>query len=99
MTEPTTTETISLSGDQLLARVKQLIHEGNVRRIVIKHAGHTVLELPLSIGVVGALLAPPLAAVGALAALVTECTIEVQRAQGPAEGEAGAPQQKESLPP
>ena len=55
------------------------LHEGNVRRIVIKQDGRTIAEFPLTVGVVGAVLAPLLAAVGALAAVLTECTIEVER--------------------
>lgn len=73
-------ESFKVSGEGLLAKVKQLIHEGNVRKITIKDAeGNVVVELPLTIGVVGAVLAPVLAAVGAVAALVTDCTIEVER--------------------
>lgn len=73
-------ETFEIKGDQLLHKVKQLIAEGNVRRIIILNKdGKSLIELPLTIGVVGALLAPPLAAVGAIAALVTECTIKVER--------------------
>lgn len=79
MSEPVKWESFQVSGDQLLARVRELLHEGNVRRIRIHHAGHTVLELPLTVGVLGAVLLPMLAAVGALAALITDCTIEVQR--------------------
>lgn len=87
MSESQNRETISITGDQLLQRVRELIHEGNVRRIVIKHAGDTVVELPLTVGVVGAVLLPMLAAVGALAALMSDCTIEVERlaADGPAD--------------
>ena len=72
-------ESIKVEGGQLVDQVKHLIHEGNVRRIVIKQGERTVAEFPLSFGVVGALVAPVLAAVGAIAALVTECTIEVER--------------------
>lgn len=72
-------ETISVEGGELLAQVKHLIHEGNVRRISIIHGGHTVIELPVTIGVVGVLAAPWLAAVGAAAAVLTDCTIEVER--------------------
>jgi hypothetical protein len=72
-------ETFKVKGEEVLARVKQLVHEGNVRRIVVKSADRTVAEFPLSLGVVGAVAAPMLAAVGALAALLTECTIEVER--------------------
>ena len=72
-------ETCKVKGEELVARVKELIHEGNVRRIVVKHADRTVAEFPLSLGVVGAVAVPMLAAVGALAALLTECTIDVER--------------------
>jgi hypothetical protein len=76
----TSEEEIRVSGEDLLKKVKQLIREGNVRRIVIKDKeDKTVIELPLTIGVVGVVLAPMLAAVGAIAALVTECTILVVR--------------------
>jgi hypothetical protein len=79
MPETSTTESITVMGGQLLDRVKALIHEGNVRRIVIKQGEQVVVEFPLTIGVVGTLVAPVLAAVGVLAALLTECTIEVER--------------------
>lgn len=73
-------EEFKVNGDELLAKVKQLIREGNVRRIIINgRDGKTLIELPLTIGVVGMVLAPVLAAVGAIAALVTECTIQVVR--------------------
>lgn len=73
-------EEFKVSGDALLKRVKELIREGNVRKITIKDKkGKTLIEFPLTIGVVGAVLAPVLAAVGAIAALVTECTISVER--------------------
>ncbi len=81
MEEKTThTETIEVTGDDLVGKIKEIVHEGNVRRIIIKNEeGQKLIELPLTIGVVGALLAPPLAAVGAVAALVAKCTIEVER--------------------
>jgi Domain of unknown function (DUF4342) len=72
-------ESIRTSGTLLLDTFKNLIHEGNVRRVIIKQDGRAIAEFPLTVGVVGAALAPPLAAVGAIAALVTECTIEVER--------------------
>jgi hypothetical protein len=72
-------ESIRASGTLLLDTFKSLIREGNVRRVIIKQDGRTIAEFPLTVGVVGAALAPPLAAVGAIAALVTECTIEVER--------------------
>ncbi len=74
------TEEFTVNGEELLAKVKSLINEGNIRRIIIKgEDGKTLVELPLTIGVVGAILAPMLAAVGAIAALVTKCTIVVER--------------------
>jgi hypothetical protein len=76
--ESTFQEEFKVSGEELLARVKKLIKEGNARRLIIKNEkGKVLIELPLTIGAVGALLAPTLAAVGALAALVTKCTIVV----------------------
>ena len=73
-------EEFRVSGEELLKKVKELIAEGNVRRISIKSKdGTSILELPLTLGVVGAVLLPPLAAVGAAAALLTECTISVER--------------------
>lgn len=73
-------ERIKVEGGEMLEEVKRLIHEGNVRRIVIKQGEDTVVEFPLTLGVVGAALAPALAAVGAIAALITDCSIEVERA-------------------
>ena len=77
--ERTWWETIKIESDQLVNKVKELIQEGNVRRIVIKHGDHTVAEFPLTIGVVAAVFAPILAAVGAIATLVKDCKIEVER--------------------
>ncbi|MFI5185608.1 MAG: DUF4342 domain-containing protein [Chitinophagales bacterium] len=74
------TETFSINGEQLLKKVKELIEEGNIRKITIKDkSGKELMTFPLTIGVVGAVLAPILAAVGALAALIGECTISVER--------------------
>lgn len=75
-------EEIKVSGEQLLAKVKELIREGNVRRIIIKDKdAKTLVEIPVTVGVIGAVFAPVLAAVGAIAALVAECTIIVERKQ------------------
>jgi hypothetical protein len=76
----TTKETFSINGEHLLKKVKELINEGNVRKITItdKH-GKELMSFPLTVGVVGAVFAPILAAVGALAALVGECTITVEK--------------------
>jgi len=73
-------EEFEVKGDDLLSRIKEIIEEGNVRRVTIKNSeGKSMLEIPLTIGVVGALIAPVAAAIGAVAALVTECTITVTR--------------------
>ncbi len=78
-----TTERYTVSGDELVARVKKLIHEGNIRRIRVIQGGKVILEVPLSIGApaaaIGIIAVPVLAAIGALAALITECTIEVEK--------------------
>ena len=79
----TTKEKFTVSGSQLVEKVKQLIHEGNIRKVRVIHKGNTILEIPLTIGAPAAaavaLAAPLLAALGAFAALVTECTIEVEK--------------------
>ena len=72
-------EEIDVSGSELVDKVKDLVHEGNIRRIVIKQDGRTVMELPLTLAAVGVVLAPVLAAVGAFAALVSNCSIVVER--------------------
>ena len=79
MSERTYKESFKVAADQLVEAVKRLIREGNVRRVIIKQEGRTVVEFPLTVGVVGTVFAPVLAAVGALAAVLTECTIEVER--------------------
>ncbi|MDE1919434.1 MAG: DUF4342 domain-containing protein [Patescibacteria group bacterium] len=72
------TEEFKVNGEELIKKVKELIAAGNARRIIIKsEAGDTIVEIPLTLGAVGALLAPALAAVGTIAALVTKCTIVV----------------------
>ena len=80
MQEKTIWETIRLQGSELLEKLKNIIHEGNVRRVIIKQGDKTVAEFPLTVGVVGAVLAPILAAIGALVAVLNDCTIEVERA-------------------
>ncbi len=81
----TKTEKFTVSGSQLVDKVKQLIHEGNIRKVRLLHEGRTVLDIPLTIGapaaVIGILAAPVLAALAAFAALVTECTIEVEKVE------------------
>jgi hypothetical protein len=73
-------EKYSVKGEDLLGKIKNLINEGNVRKITISDKeGKEIAAFPLTVGVIGAVLAPILAAIGAIAALVTECTITVER--------------------
>ena len=73
-------EEFQVKGDELVAKVKEIIHEGNVRRLSIKNEeGKTLVEMPLTVGVIGVLLLPVWAALGAIAALVTDCTISVEK--------------------
>jgi hypothetical protein len=76
------TEEFRLEGEKLIAKVKELLHEGNIHRIIIKDKeGKTVMEIPMTLGVVGVLIAPQLAAIGAIAALLTEATLVVEKAE------------------
>jgi hypothetical protein len=77
-------ESIKGEGHALLEKLKALIHEGNVRRVVVQHQGRTIAEFPLTAGVVGAVLAPVLAAVGAIVAMLKDCTVQVERGERPA---------------
>ena len=80
MTDKFRTEEFKVEGEKLLARIKELIHEGNIRRVMIKDKdGKVVLEFPMTFGVAGVLIAPQLAAIGAIAALLTEATIVVEK--------------------
>jgi hypothetical protein len=79
MTEKTYWDSFKAEGENVIAKIKGFIHEGNVRRVVIQHQGRTVAEFPLTAGVIGAVLAPVLAAIGALVALLQDCTIQVER--------------------
>lgn len=73
-------EAHKVRGERIVEKIKELVHEGNVRHVVIKsEEGRTLIEFPVTVGVAGALLVPVWAAVGALAALVTNCSIEVER--------------------
>lgn len=78
-TGETRTERIQCQGSELVARVKELIKEGNVRKVVVRQDDRVVFELPLTLGAIGVVVAPQLAALGALAALITNCTVEVVR--------------------
>ena len=77
---PTTKESFNINGEDLLNKVKELLREGNIRKITISDkSGKELMSFPLTVGVVGAVFLPVLAAVGAMAALITECTISVER--------------------
>ncbi len=81
--EKTRTEEFQVNGDALVAKIKELLHEGNIRRMIIKNEeGRTMIDIPLTFGVVGALIAPQLAAIGAIAALITHGTIVVEKVEG-----------------
>jgi hypothetical protein len=74
------TEEFTIDGEELVAKIKELIHAGNIRRITIKNEdGRVIVDIPLTLGVVGMLIAPQLAALGAIAALVTKCTVIVEK--------------------
>lgn len=79
MAEKTYWESFKAEGEAAADKVKALVHEGNVRRIVVQHEGRTVAEFPLTAGIVGVVLAPVVAAIGALIALLKNCTIRVER--------------------
>ena len=82
----------TVNGDQVVATVKELVREGNVRRLIIKNEhGATLIEIPLTFGVIGAALLPVFAAIGALAALATRCTIVVEREEPATDGTDAAP--------
>lgn len=74
------TEEIKVTGEQLLAKIKSIIHEGNVHSITIKDKdGHIIFTIPMTFGVIGVLIAPTLAAISAVAAVVTDCTVSIER--------------------
>jgi len=80
--EKVRTEEFQINGDELLAKIKELVHEGNIRRIAIKNEeGKVLVDIPMTLGVVGAILAPQLAAIGAIAALVARATIVVEKVE------------------
>jgi hypothetical protein len=72
-------ESFKAEGAGIVEKLKTLVHEGNVRRVIVEHEGRTIAEFPLTAGVVGAVLAPPLAAIAAVVALFKDCTIHVER--------------------
>ncbi|KPV54464.1 hypothetical protein SE17_03615 [Kouleothrix aurantiaca] len=91
MTGQSTLETVKVEGAQLLDQIKRLIHEGNVRRIIVKQDERVIAEFPLTFGVIGVVIAPVLAAVGAITALLADCTIEIERSGEAPAGETPGP--------
>lgn len=82
MNEKTRTEEFRVDGEKIISKIKELLHEGNIRRVIIKDKdGKILMEIPVTIGVVGVLLAPQLAALGAIAALLTEATVVVEKTE------------------
>ena len=79
MTDKASWESFKAEGENVVDKIKSLIHEGNVRRVVVQHQGRTIAEFPLTAGIVGTVLAPVLAAVGAMVALLKDCTIHIER--------------------
>src|SRR4029453_6510754 len=93
--ERTWREKIEGTSEQILTQIKRLIDEGNVRRVVVKQQGKVVAEFPLTVGVVGTVIAPVAAAIGALTAVLADCTIEVEKTKT----ETPAAPASESTPP
>ena len=85
--EKTTSEKFTVSGDKIVEKIKQIIQEGNIRRVRLIHKDRAIFDIPLTIGAPAAaaivIAAPVLAAIGAFAALVTECTLEVEKVEEP----------------
>jgi hypothetical protein len=91
MPDDTVWETIKAQGGQLVDELRRLLHEGNVRRVVVRRRDEVVAEFPLSVGLVGALAAPVLAAIGALVAVLADCSIDVERVAAARPGRARVP--------
>lgn len=82
MSERTYTEEFRVEGEKIIAKIKELLHEGNIRKVIIKDKdGKVLMEIPVTIGVVGVLIAPQFAALGAIAALLTEATVIVEKTE------------------
>jgi len=81
--ERTWREKLEGTTDQIFAQIRNLIDEGNIRRVLVKHQGKVIAEFPLTVGVVGTVIAPVAAAIGALTAVLAECTIEVEKTTTP----------------
>ena len=101
MEERTFWETVKVESSELFERIKKILHEGNVRRIIVKQGDRSIAEFPLTVGVVGTVFAPILAAIGVLVALLKDCSIEVERAapDTPAEPPVETASPEEPQPP
>lgn len=99
MEERTFWESVKAGGNEALDFVKKVVHEGNVRRIVVRQGDRSVAEFPLSVGVVGTVFAPVLAAIGAIVALLQDCSIDVERVGKPAEEKPAEEKCAEEKPP
>ena len=91
MNTKTVWDSFKAESENVVEKVKELVHEGNVRRVIVKHEGRVVAEFPLTAGVVGVVLAPVLAAIGALVALMKDCTVEVERTRSESSPNTQAP--------
>ncbi|NWG14723.1 MAG: DUF4342 domain-containing protein [Acidobacteria bacterium] len=98
MEEKTFWQTIKAGSGELVEAVRKVVHEGNVRRVIVRQGDRTVAEFPLTVGVVGTVFAPVLAAIGALTALLTDCSILVERVQT-AEPKREEPAEPQEPPP
>jgi hypothetical protein len=98
MSEKAIWETVKAEGTELLGKLKKIVREGNVRRVVIKQGDRVVAEFPLSVGVVGTVFAPVLAAIGALVAVLQDCSIEVEK-EAPVEDAQPSPPVEPPQPP
>jgi hypothetical protein len=94
MAKGTAWETLRGQGGQVVDEVKRLIHEGNVRRVIVRQRDRVVAEFPLTVGVVGALAAPAVAAIGALVALLADCRIDVERERAAKPARGGSSRRK-----
>ena len=96
--ERTWREKIEGTTDQILAQIKRLVDEGNIRRVVVKQQGRVIAEFPLTVGVVGTVIAPVAAALGALTAVIADCSIEVEKTAPPAAEPVEAPAGNQERP-
>jgi hypothetical protein len=90
-------ETVKLQGEQVVDEARRIIHEGNVRRVVVKQKGQVVAEFPLTVGLVASVAAPVLAAIGALVALLTDCSIDLERRRTAGRAKPAAPREKTTV--